>query len=83
MPSFTSSVFETMPLPLADQEESIVKGGRHLFGKLGKAYQAFRELFELDESLIKAAAAQSKGKPAAPEKPADAKRLVAKLTAST
>ncbi len=44
MPSFTSSVFETMPLPLADQEESIVKGGRHLFGKLGKAFEGVRQI---------------------------------------
>ena len=44
MPSFTSSVFETMPLPLADQEESIVKGGRHLFAELPKAFEGIRQI---------------------------------------
>jgi hypothetical protein len=47
--------------------------------KLGKAYDAFLSLFEVDEDLLSAAAAASKGKPAAPAKPADAMPLIARL----
>jgi ketol-acid reductoisomerase len=35
--SFTSKVFETRLVKMADDEETIVEGGRHLFSLLHKA----------------------------------------------
>ena len=39
MPGLSSSVFETQPLPLAGTNETIVKGGRHLFPDLPRAFE--------------------------------------------
>ncbi len=42
--TFTSTTFETQPLPLADKQETIVKGGRHLFDNLPKAFEGIRQI---------------------------------------
>ncbi len=44
MPAFTSSVFETRRLSLAGTEETIVKGGRSLFGQLPRAFDGVRQI---------------------------------------
>jgi ketol-acid reductoisomerase len=42
--SFTSKVFETRLVKMADREETIVKGGRHLFPLLPKAFDGIRQI---------------------------------------
>ena len=44
--SFTSKVFETRVVKMADREETIVAGGRHLFPLLPKAFEGIRHLHE-------------------------------------
>ncbi|MFN0148836.1 MAG: ketol-acid reductoisomerase [Dehalococcoidia bacterium] len=44
MPGFTSAVFATDPLHLGQADESIVKGGRHLFGDLPRAFEGVRQI---------------------------------------
>src|SRR5690349_1407702 len=44
MPGLSSSVFETQPLPLAGTNETIVKGGRHLFHDLPRAFEGVRQI---------------------------------------
>src|SRR5689334_16924535 len=44
MAGFSSSVFETQPLPLAGTGETIVKGGRHLFHDLPRAFEGVRQI---------------------------------------
>jgi len=42
--SFTSKVFETRTVKMADREETIVAGGRHLFPLLPKAFEGIRQI---------------------------------------
>jgi ketol-acid reductoisomerase len=42
--TFASKTFETQPLPLGDTQETIVKGGRHLFDKLADAFEGIRQI---------------------------------------
>src|SRR5215475_15165367 len=42
--SFTSKVFETRVVKMADREETIVAGGRHLFPLLPKAFDGIRQV---------------------------------------
>jgi ketol-acid reductoisomerase len=42
--SFTSKVFETRVIKMADREEIIVAGGRHLFPLLPKAFDGIRQI---------------------------------------
>ena len=42
--SFTSRVFETRVVKMADREETIVAGGRHLFPLLPKAFDGIRQI---------------------------------------
>jgi ketol-acid reductoisomerase len=42
--SFTSKVFETRLVKMADREETIVEGGRHLFPLLPKAFDGIRQI---------------------------------------
>src|SRR5499425_1406502 len=42
--SFTSKVFETRVVRMADREETIVAGGRHLFPLLPKAFDGIRQI---------------------------------------
>jgi len=42
--SFTSRVFETRVVRMADREETIVAGGRHLFPVLPKAVEGCRQI---------------------------------------
>src|SRR5437879_5084995 len=42
--SFTSKVFETRVVKMADREETIVPGGRHLFPLLTKAFDGIRQI---------------------------------------
>src|ERR1700730_14795858 len=42
--SFTSKVFETRVVKMADREETIVHGGRHLFPLLIKALDGIRQI---------------------------------------
>src|SRR5216684_4311914 len=42
--SFTSRVFETRVVNMADREETIVAGGRHLFPLLPKAFEGIRQI---------------------------------------
>src|SRR6266404_6555788 len=42
--SFTSKVFETRVVRMADREETIVAGGRHLFRLLPKAFDGIRQI---------------------------------------
>src|SRR5882672_942738 len=42
--SFTSKVFETRVVKMADREETIVAGGRHLFPLLPKAFEGIRQI---------------------------------------
>src|SRR5438046_9356979 len=42
--SFTSKVFETRVVRMADREETIVAGGRHLFPLLPKAFEGIRQI---------------------------------------
>ena len=42
--SFTSKVFETRVVKMADREETIVAGGRHLFPLLAKAFDGIKQI---------------------------------------
>ncbi len=42
--SFTSKVFETQSVQMVDKEETIVKGGRHLFSLLPRALEGIRQI---------------------------------------
>src|SRR5579864_4979928 len=42
--SFTSKVFQTRVVKMADREETIVAGGRHLFPLLPKAFEGIRQI---------------------------------------
>jgi ketol-acid reductoisomerase len=42
--SFTSEVFETRLVKMADREETIVDGGRHLFPLLSKAFDGIKQI---------------------------------------
>src|ERR1700704_7162631 len=42
--SFTSKMFETRVVKMADREETIVAGGRHLFPVLPKAFEGIRQI---------------------------------------
>lgn len=42
--TFTSTAFETQPLPLAGTDETIVKGGRKLFDRLDRAFEGIRAI---------------------------------------
>src|SRR5262249_60885386 len=42
--SFTSQVFETRVVKMADREETIVAGGRHLFPLLPKAFDGVKQI---------------------------------------
>ena len=42
--SFTSNVFETRTVTMADREETIVAGGRHLFPLLPKAFDGIKQI---------------------------------------
>jgi ketol-acid reductoisomerase len=42
--SFTSGVFETRMVKMADREETIVEGGRHLFPLLPKAFDGIKQI---------------------------------------
>src|SRR5215510_5354662 len=42
--SFTSKVFETRTVEMADREETIVAGGRHLFPLLPKAFDGIKQI---------------------------------------
>jgi ketol-acid reductoisomerase len=42
--TFTTETFEKQPLRLAGTEESIVRGGRHLFPKLADAFEGIRQI---------------------------------------
>ena len=42
--SFTSNVFETRTITMADREETIVAGGRHLFPLLPKAFDGIKQI---------------------------------------
>ena len=42
--SFTSKVFETRVVKMADREETIVAGGRHLFPLLPKAFDRIKQI---------------------------------------
>jgi ketol-acid reductoisomerase len=59
MPSFVSTTFETAPLRLGGNEEAIVKGGRHLFGDLAKAFEGVRQIGVLGWSSQGPAQAQN------------------------
>ena len=42
--SFSSKVFQTRTVKMADREETIVKGGRHLFPLLPKAFDGIKQI---------------------------------------
>ena len=42
--SFTSNVFETRTVTMADREETIVAGGRNLFPLLPKAFDGIKQM---------------------------------------
>ena len=42
--TFITETFEKQPLPLADTEEYIVKGGRDLFARLSEAFEGVRQI---------------------------------------
>ena len=42
--SFTSNVFETRTVTMADREETIVAGGRNLFPLLPKAFDGIKQI---------------------------------------
>ena len=42
--TFRTEAFEKQPLPLADTEEYIVKGGRDLFARLPQAFEGIRQI---------------------------------------
>jgi len=42
--AFESKVFETQTIKMADREETIVKGGRHLFPLLPKAFEGIKQV---------------------------------------
>ena len=42
--SFTSKVFETRTIRLGDTEETILHGGRHLFGRLPRAFEGIGQI---------------------------------------
>ena len=42
--SFISNVFETRTIKMADREETIVAGGRHLFPLLPKAFDGVKQI---------------------------------------
>ena len=42
--AFTSNVFETRTITLADREETIVAGGRHLFALLPRAFEGISQI---------------------------------------
>jgi ketol-acid reductoisomerase len=44
MPAFTSNVFKPAPLHLGESDEWIVKGGRHLFADLPRAFEGVRQI---------------------------------------
>lgn len=41
---FVTTTFEKEPLPLAETQESIVRGGRHLFASLPEAFEGIRQI---------------------------------------
>ena len=43
-PTFASKVFETRTIRLGDTEETIVHGGRHLFGRLPRAFEGIARI---------------------------------------
>src|SRR5262245_49143127 len=59
MSGFASSTFATQPLPLANTNETIVKGGRHLFSDLPKAFEGIRQIGVLGWSSQGPAQAQN------------------------
>jgi ketol-acid reductoisomerase len=42
--SFSNSLFEIETIALPGGRESIVRGGRHLFGKLGQAFAGIHQI---------------------------------------
>src|ERR1700756_5688184 len=56
--SFTSKVFEPRTVRMADREETIVEGGRHLFPLLPKAFDGIRQIGVIGWSSQGAAPAQ-------------------------
>jgi ketol-acid reductoisomerase len=42
--TFTTETFEKEPVQLAGKEESIVRGGRHLFSSLSQAFEGIRQI---------------------------------------
>ena len=42
--SFTSKIFETTTIHLGDTEETILPGGRHLFGRLPEAFEGIEQI---------------------------------------
>src|SRR6478672_9837084 len=57
--SFTSKVFETRVVKMADREETIVAGGRHLFPLLPKAFEGIKQIGVLGWSSQGPAQAQN------------------------
>src|SRR6266545_2799970 len=42
--SFETTTFDKEPLELAETDESIVRGGRHLFSRLPEAFEGIRQI---------------------------------------
>src|SRR5579875_665761 len=42
--TFTTEKFEKLPLHLADKDEAIIRGGRHLFSRLSDAFEGIRQI---------------------------------------
>ena len=51
--SFTSNVFETRTVTMADREETIVAGGRNLFPLLPKAFNGIKKIGVIGFSINK------------------------------
>jgi ketol-acid reductoisomerase len=61
--SFTSKVFEIRVVKMADREETIVAGGRHLFPLLPKAFEGIRQIGVIGWSSQGPAQAQRSASP--------------------
>jgi ketol-acid reductoisomerase len=57
--TFDTTTFDKQPLHLADTDESIVRGGRHLFPKLADAFEGIRQIGVLGWSSQGPAQAQN------------------------
>ena len=56
---FTSAVFETEQISLGGQQETIVRGGRQLFGRLPLAFEGVRQIAVIGWGSLGRAQAQN------------------------